>query len=195
MRCCAPQAPSSPGARAQAPEPAAKQLGSVSNWSCRTPKPRSLRTPKTRGRRGSLSGRTRSSLAACAAGHGSRLPVTPARWRLLTHARSLGFLRPLPGPAMAPSPAPQGLVMSTPPSGARTELRPGPRRAPPRPASPPRPLAPGLDPARTRGPAPHGCRATGGRPSVAPRRRLRPRASCPCVSSGHSWAYGGLTTA
>lgn len=66
----------------------------------------------------------------------------------------------------------------------------------------PRPLGPApslssprFDPARTRGPAPHGCRATGGLPLVAPRRRLLPRASSPCGSSGHSCAQGGLTAA
>lgn len=108
-----------------------------------------------------------------------------ARVQAATHAGALAPPPPPPGTLVALCSLRDSFEYG--PSGTRSELHPGPRRAPPRPTRPPRPLAPRLDPARTRGPAPHGCRATGGLAIVAPRRRLRPRASCPCVSSVHSW--------
>lgn len=81
-------------------------------------------------------------LSLGAAGIGSRLPLALALRRLLSQAQTLGRLRPNSGPAMASCSAPQGLAWSAPPSGARWELHPSPRRAPPRePVPPSRPRA------------------------------------------------------
>lgn len=146
-------------------------------WSCLTPRPGAGEAQSVETRPSLSPGAARPGSKAC---H-SRQPCGTSS-AMPRHRISSAPSREWPWHRARPS----GTRVEHDPSGARSVLHPGPRRAPPRPASPPRPLAPGFDPARTRGPAPHGCRATGGLPIVAPRRQLRPRASCPCVSSGHS---------
>lgn len=96
------------------------------------------------------------------------------------------FLLSPPGRPSEPEGLPSAPVSPARQQAPRCRLSPVPCPAlPGRPPVPSRGL-PGFDPARTRGPAPHGCRAIGGRRTVAPQRRLLPRASGPCGSSGHS---------
>lgn len=178
-----PALPLGPGRRLLPNSWAVSQTGL---WSGRTPMSHSLHTPRPgAGESQSVEHPLPPSLSPCAAGPGSH------------SRRPCGTSSVMPRHRISSAPSrdgpwhgarPRGTCVKHVPLAARSGLRyPGTRQGPP--PSPPRPaLSPRFDPARTRGLAPQGCRTTGGLPIVAPRHQLRPRASCPCGSSGHSWA-------
>lgn len=143
--------PSGPGRRLLTLVPNSWAAPQTGLWSCRTPMSHTPCTPPDPELESPQSVRNRPSLSPGAAGPRSRLPLTPALRHLLSHAQALDLLRPLPGPAMAPSSLLRVTWWTRPlrrQVGSAPGSAPGP--APPRPAlsppgsTPPAPEAPPL---------------------------------------------------